>query len=79
LLEYDRGHRRKLLPTLEALAAHDGRKAATARALNMNRQALYARIERIEEIIGCDLSAGGTIAAIDLAIRAHRHLRSHSD
>ncbi|MBS1879789.1 MAG: PucR family transcriptional regulator [Actinobacteria bacterium] len=75
LLAHDAGSRRQLLPTLEALVANGGGKAATARALTLNRQALYARIARIERILGVDLSASGALTAVELALRARRHLR----
>lgn len=75
VLSHDAGRKQPLLPTLEALAAHGGQKTAAARALNLNRQALYARIERLERLLGLDLSESESMATIDLALRARNHLR----
>ncbi|MBS1894797.1 MAG: PucR family transcriptional regulator [Actinobacteria bacterium] len=74
LLTHDAARTHKLLPTLEALCANGARKAITARSLNLNRQALYGRIGRIETVLGVDLSDPETLASIDLALRARRHV-----
>jgi hypothetical protein len=47
---HDRRHTAKLLPTLEALCAHGGRKASPARALGLERPSLYHRINRLEHL-----------------------------
>lgn len=75
LVEHDRKRKHQLLPTLAALCAHGGRKAEAARALHLNRQGLYARIERIERLLGVDLSDHETMLRLDLALHALRHMR----
>ncbi|MFL5817328.1 MAG: PucR family transcriptional regulator [Conexibacter sp.] len=75
VLEHDRRRSAKLLPTLEALCAHGGRKAATARELHLERPSLYHRIARLEELLGGSLSDADTFLGVHLALRARRHLR----
>jgi purine catabolism regulator len=72
LREYDEGRRGRsdLLQTLEALCAHGGRKAETARALHLERQSLYKRLARIEELLGEDLDDEDTLLGLHLALRA---------
>ena len=72
LLEHDAAHKHKLLPTLEALCAHGGQKAETARALHLGRQALYHRLARIEAVLGADLDDEDTLLGLHLALRANR-------
>ncbi|MFD7613587.1 PucR family transcriptional regulator [Streptomyces sp. NPDC059828] len=74
LTQHDRASRPPLLPTLETYLAHAGRKAETARELHLNRQTLYNRLARIEELLGTDLDDPQTVLALSLALRARRHL-----
>lgn len=74
LIEHDRRRRHALLPTLEALCANGGRKAETARALHLNRQALYHRIERIERLLGVDLADPTELLTLHLAVEARRYV-----
>ncbi|MFH8572222.1 PucR family transcriptional regulator [Streptomyces sp. NPDC017993] len=73
LLTHDRGARQPLLPTLEAYLASAGRKAETARDLNVNRQTLYDRLARIAQLLGTDLDDPQTVLGLRLALRARRH------
>ncbi|MFG2891801.1 PucR family transcriptional regulator [Streptomyces sp. NPDC048248] len=73
LLAHDRGARQPLLPTLEAYLASAGRKAETARDLNVNRQTLYDRLARIGQLLGTDLEDPQTVLGLRLALRARRH------
>ncbi|MFH8587846.1 PucR family transcriptional regulator [Streptomyces celluloflavus] len=73
LLAHDRGARQPLLPTLEAYLASAGRKAETARDLNVNRQTLYDRLARIAQLLGTDLDDPQTVLGLRLALRARRH------
>jgi purine catabolism regulator len=75
LVEHDVRRKHQLMPTLEALCAHGGRKAETARALHLNRQALYDRIARLEDVLGVDVSDTHALLGLHLAIHARRHLR----
>ena len=70
VLEHDRRRKAKLLPTLEAYLAHGGRKAETARALHLERQSLYHRLGRIQELLGEDLDDEDTRLGLHLALRA---------
>lgn len=70
LLEYDRRHRVKLLPTLAAYCAHNGRVADAARALALKRQSMYGRLRRIEQILGVDLADENDRLGLHLAVRA---------
>ncbi|GAA3198132.1 MULTISPECIES: PucR family transcriptional regulator [Streptomyces] len=73
LLHHDKAARQPLLPTLEAYLASAGRKAETARALNVNRQTLYDRLARIAHLLGTDLDDPQTVLGLRLALRARRH------
>jgi purine catabolism regulator len=75
LVAYDARRKHRLMPTLEALCAHGGRKSETARALHLNRQALYDRIARLEEVLGVDTGDTHTLLGLHLALQARRHLR----
>lgn len=72
LLAHDAARRVALLPTLEALCAEGGNKAQAARALHLNRQALYPRLERIGELLDADLDDPETLVTLHLAVRAYR-------
>ncbi|HTW97965.1 MAG TPA: helix-turn-helix domain-containing protein [Acidimicrobiales bacterium] len=72
LEEHDRTRRSELIRTLEALFEHNGNKADTARALYLERQSLYSRLERIEELLGESLGDEGTRLGLQLALRVRR-------
>jgi PucR family transcriptional regulator, purine catabolism regulatory protein len=74
LLEHDRRRKLHLLPTLEALLANGGRKAETARALHLNRQALYGRLTRIQELLDLDLEQADQRLILHMALCARRHV-----
>ncbi|HET9737005.1 MAG TPA: helix-turn-helix domain-containing protein, partial [Solirubrobacteraceae bacterium] len=61
---------RVLLDTLEAYLAAGGRKAQAARALHLERQSLYLRLHRIEELLDVSLDDEDTVLGLHLAIRA---------
>jgi purine catabolism regulator len=79
ILEHDATRKWQLLPTLEAYCAHGGRKAETARALHLERQSLYHRIGRIEELLGDPLAEEDTYLSVHLALRARSHLTAGDD
>jgi purine catabolism regulator len=74
LIEQGRRGNSKLMQTLAVYCEHAGRKAETARALHIERQSLYHRLGRIEELLGADLSDGETLLGLHLALRVRRHL-----
>jgi purine catabolism regulator len=63
---------RVLLETLEAYLAAGGRKAEAARALHLERQSLYLRLHRIEELLGVSLADQDVVLSLHLAARARR-------
>lgn len=66
---------RVLLETLEAYLAAGGRKAEAARALHLERQSLYLRLHRIEELLGVSLEDEDVVLGLHLAVRARRFRR----
>jgi purine catabolism regulator len=70
LLADGSARRRVLLETLEAYLAAGGRKAQAARALHLERQSLYLRLRRIEELLGVSLDDEDAVLGLHLAIRA---------
>ena len=78
LIEHDRQRKLVLLPTLEALLANGGAKAETARALHLNRQALYHRLTRIEQLLGADLSDADQLLTLHVALYARQYVDASS-
>lgn len=70
LRAYDARNRGELVKTLEALCAHGGSKTETAKALHLERQSLYKRLTRIEELLGARLADEETLLGLHLALRA---------
>jgi purine catabolism regulator len=70
LLEGGSARQRALLETLEAYLAAGGRKAQAARALHLERQSLYLRLHRIEELLGVSLDDEDAVLGLHLAVRA---------
>ena len=66
---------RVLLETLEAYLAAGGRKAVAARALHLERQSLYLRLRRIEELLGVSMDDEDAVLGLHLAVRALRFRR----
>jgi purine catabolism regulator len=66
---------RALLATLEAYLAAGCRKAQAARALHLERQSLYLRLRRIEEVLGVSLDDEDAVLGLHLAVRALRFRR----
>lgn len=64
-----------LLDTLEAYLAAGGRKAEAARALHLERQSLYLRLRRIEELLDVSLDDEDVVLGLHLAVRAWRFRR----
>ena len=70
LLAAGSARHRVLLETLEAYLAAGGRKAQAARALHLERQSLYLRLRRIEELLGVSLDDEDAVLGLHLAVRA---------
>jgi PucR family transcriptional regulator, purine catabolism regulatory protein len=67
-----------LLETLRVLIQEGGRKASAARALHLNRSALYLRLERIERMLDASLDDPRTILSLHLALEAQSVLQQRS-
>jgi len=73
LLDHDARRGQELVPTLEAYLAHGLSKTRTAAALGIRRQTLYARLRRIETLLGeLDVLQPPRRSALDLALVAWR-------
>ncbi|RLV56863.1 PucR family transcriptional regulator [Aeromicrobium phragmitis] len=72
LIDHDRAHASQLVKTLDAFVACRGSKREAADRLGIRRQSLYARLARIERLLGVDLSHSGHVAALSLALVAWR-------
>lgn len=73
LAAHDERRKSNLLETLAAYCANGGHKAQTARALHLERQSLYHRLERIEQLLDAHLDDEDTLLGVHLALRARRH------
>ena len=69
---------RTLLDTLEAYLACGGRKAQAARQLHLERQSLYLRLRRSEELLGVSLDDEDVALGLHLALRALRFRRARA-
>lgn len=73
LVAYDRAHNADLVLTLETFFRENLNASRTARALNVHRNTLNYRLQRIAEITGLDLNDPEARLALQLALKA-RHL-----
>jgi purine catabolism regulator len=71
VVSHDHSRSAKLMPTLRALYQEGWRKSDAARALHLNRQSLYPRLERIEQLLGVDLESNEDRLALELALCLH--------
>lgn len=69
LLDHDSRTNAALLPTLRAYLAHAGRKADAVRTLGIQRRTLYARLGRIEGLVGRNLDDQDTRTRLALALQ----------
>lgn len=72
LLSYDARHGTDLLAVLEAYLRHPGNRTRAARESHLSRSVFYQRLELMESQLGRDLHDGSTLAALHVAISAHR-------
>ncbi len=73
LVAYDRAHAADLVLTLEAFFRENANASQTARALNVHRNTLAYRLQRIAEITGLDLADPEARLVLQLALKV-RHL-----
>jgi purine catabolism regulator len=57
------------MPTLRSFLNNSGRKADTLRELHIQRRTLYARLERLESLLGRSLDDHETRTRLDLALQ----------
>jgi purine catabolism regulator len=69
----------ELLRTLEIYLERGGRKAEAARALHLERQSLYGRLERIEKTLEAPLDDPDTLLGLHLAVRALRLMEADGE
>jgi sugar diacid utilization regulator len=75
VLEHDARSSARLLPTLRSYLDNAGRKAETARALRVQRRTLYARLTRLESVLGRSLDQADTRTRLTLALQGLDLLR----
>jgi purine catabolism regulator len=68
LLAHDARSSSPLLPTLRAYLAHSGNKAEATRDLHIERRTLYRRLERLERVLGRELSNHETRIRLTVAL-----------
>jgi purine catabolism regulator len=68
LREYDARHSADLLATLRAFLLARGNKSVMARARHLSRPALYARLARVEEVLGVDLDDSESNLSLHVAL-----------
>ncbi|OJZ64726.1 PucR family transcriptional regulator [Mycolicibacterium diernhoferi] len=73
LVAYDAQRRTQLVKTLQVLLEQHGQKTETARALHLERQSLYNRVERIQSLLGVDLDDSDVRLGLHLALRVLSH------
>jgi purine catabolism regulator len=69
LLDHDARARTRLLPTLRTYLEHAGRKSDTIRALGIQRRTLYARLAKLEGLLGRDLDMQDSRTRLTLALQ----------
>lgn len=76
LLDLPASRRDELLVTLECYLANASSKAVTARRLLLQRQSVYQRLHRIQNVLGRDIDDPRYSAGLGLALRAWRISRA---
>ncbi|MEO9162136.1 MAG: helix-turn-helix domain-containing protein [Casimicrobiaceae bacterium] len=69
ILGHDHARKAKLLPTFEKYLSRNCNVSACARALDIRRQSLVYRLEKIRGITGCDLDNAQQRFALQVALR----------
>jgi purine catabolism regulator len=72
LLSHDVRHNTDLVRTLDAYVGSHSSKAAAAEILGIRRQSLYARLSRVESLLGVRLDDPGQLTSLGLALIAWR-------
>ncbi|MGB0100368.1 MAG: helix-turn-helix domain-containing protein, partial [Nocardioides sp.] len=72
VIDHDRAHSSDLVRTLDAFLASGMSKSASADRLGIRRQSLYARLQRIEALLGITFADPGQVGGLSLALTAWR-------
>lgn len=72
LIDHDRAHASDLVRTLDAFLASGLSKSGSAAQLGIRRQSLYARLQRIEQLLGISFADPGHVGGVTLALTAWR-------
>jgi purine catabolism regulator len=72
LIDHDRETSGDLVRTLDTFVGHGASKAGTAAALGIRRQSLYARLARIERLLGVSLDDSSQVSCLAVALIAWR-------
>ena len=75
ILEHEARHGDGLLDLLRMYLAVGGNKAELARVAHRNRPALYAKLARIEQVLGVPLDDPASRQSLGVALMAHDHAR----
>ncbi len=70
LLAHDAKSSLKLLPTLDAYLQHGTNKSATAKAIHLERRSLYHRLNKISQVLDCDLQDMETCTRLFVALKS---------
>jgi purine catabolism regulator len=76
VISYDQKTNGKLMNTLKTYLACNGSKKETARELFIVRQSLYARIKKLNELLGEDFMESEKRRAIEFALSAYEYFYS---
>lgn len=72
VIDHDRAHSSDLVRTIDTYLRSGQSKAASAAQLGIRRQSLYARLERIERLLGISLADPTHVGGLTLALTAWR-------
>lgn len=76
IIEYDEQHKSDLLITLDAFFSSNGNMRLTAKELNIHRNTLVYRLNRISEITQLDMDDANVHLNLHLALKAHHLLKT---
>ncbi|NJL95231.1 MAG: hypothetical protein HC915_16695 [Anaerolineae bacterium] len=76
ILDYDEQHKSDLLITLDAYFSSNGNMRLTAKELNIHRNTLVYRLNRIAEITQLDMDDANVHLNLHLALRAYHLLKT---
>jgi purine catabolism regulator len=70
LKEHDAHWQAGLLETVSALVRHPGSKSDAAAGLHMSRSAFYARLAKVEQVLGVDVDDPDILVSLHVAVLA---------